>query len=71
LSACTPNNLRPWFVGTLLAPFNVQDVNANLYVTYAKQNATKNDDGDFPGFGFVDKFSSQGSCCRDWRRLLG
>jgi uncharacterized protein (TIGR03118 family) len=42
------------------APFNVQEVNGNLYVTYAKQNATKHDDFDFPGFGFVDKFSPQG-----------
>jgi hypothetical protein len=31
----------------------VQEVNGNLYVTYAKQNATKHDDFDFPGFGFV------------------
>jgi len=42
------------------APFNVQDVNGDLYVTYAKQNATKHDDVDFPGFGFVDKFSPTG-----------
>jgi uncharacterized protein (TIGR03118 family) len=42
------------------APFNVQDVNGNLYVTYAKQNATKHDDFDSPGFGFVDKFSPTG-----------
>ena len=42
------------------APFNVQEVNGNLYVTYAKQNATKHDDFDFPGFGFVDKFSPAG-----------
>jgi uncharacterized protein (TIGR03118 family) len=42
------------------APFNVQDVNGDLYVTYAKQNATKHDDVDFPGFGFVDKFSPKG-----------
>jgi uncharacterized protein (TIGR03118 family) len=42
------------------APFNVQDVNGNLYVTYAKQNAAKHDDFDFPGFGFVDKFSPKG-----------
>jgi uncharacterized protein (TIGR03118 family) len=43
------------------APFNVQEVNGNLYVTYAKQNATKHDDFDFPGFGFVDKFSPKGT----------
>lgn len=42
------------------APFNVQEVNGNLYVTYAKQNAAKHDDLDFPGFGFVDKFSPKG-----------
>jgi uncharacterized protein (TIGR03118 family) len=42
------------------APFNIQEVNGNLYVTYAKQNAAKHDDFDFPGFGFVDKFSPKG-----------
>ena len=42
------------------APFNVQEVNGNLYVTYARQNATKHDDFDFPGLGFVDKFSPTG-----------
>ena len=42
------------------APFNVQEVNGNLYVTYAKQNETKHDDFDFPGFGFVNKFSPKG-----------
>jgi uncharacterized protein (TIGR03118 family) len=43
------------------APFNVQEVNGNLYVTYAKQNASKHDDFDFPGLGFVDKFSPTGT----------
>jgi uncharacterized protein (TIGR03118 family) len=42
------------------APFNVQAINGNLYVTYARQNAAKHDDFDFPGFGFVDKFSPKG-----------
>jgi uncharacterized protein (TIGR03118 family) len=42
------------------APFNVQEVNGSLYVTYAKQNANKHDDFDFPGLGFVDKFSPTG-----------
>jgi len=42
------------------APFNVQEINGSLYVTYAKQSATKHDDFDFPGFGFVDKFSPKG-----------
>jgi uncharacterized protein (TIGR03118 family) len=42
------------------APFNVQEVSGDLYVTYARQNATKHDDFDFPGFGYVDKFSPKG-----------
>ena len=42
------------------APFNVQEVGGNLYVTYAKQNSKRHDDFDFPGFGFVDKFSPDG-----------
>jgi uncharacterized protein (TIGR03118 family) len=42
------------------APFNVQQVNGDLYVSYARQNAAKHDDLDFPGFGFVDKFSPSG-----------
>jgi uncharacterized protein (TIGR03118 family) len=42
------------------APFNVQAVSGNLYVTYAKQNSDKHDDFDAPGLGFVDKFSPSG-----------
>jgi uncharacterized protein (TIGR03118 family) len=42
------------------APFNVQEINGSLYVTYAKQNAAKHDDFDAPGLGFVDKFSPGG-----------
>lgn len=42
------------------APFNVQEINGDLYVTYARQNAARHDDLDFPGFGFVDKFSPSG-----------
>lgn len=42
------------------APFNIQAVNGNLYVTYAKQNSSMHDDLDFPGAGFVDKFSPTG-----------
>ncbi len=42
------------------APFNVQEVNGDLYVTYARQNGSKHDDFDFPGLGFVNKFSPDG-----------
>ncbi|MBV9145265.1 MAG: TIGR03118 family protein, partial [Acidobacteria bacterium] len=42
------------------APFNIQEVNGNLYVTYARQSGDKHDDLDAPGLGFIDKFSPTG-----------
>ena len=42
------------------APFNVQEVNGNLYVTFAKQSGDLHDDFDAPGNGYVDKFSPTG-----------
>jgi uncharacterized protein (TIGR03118 family) len=44
------------------APFNVQGIGPNIYVTYAKQDAARHDPikpGD-PGDGFVDVFSPHG-----------
>ncbi len=43
------------------APFNVQVLNGQVYVTYAKQNATKHDDVPGEGRGFVDVFNLDGS----------
>jgi len=43
------------------APFNVQGVGPNIYVTFAKQNAAKHDPvPPEPGLGFVDVFNSHG-----------
>ena len=42
------------------APFNVQNLNGNLYVTYAKQNAAKHDDVEGAGNGFVDVYNTSG-----------
>jgi uncharacterized protein (TIGR03118 family) len=44
------------------APFNVQGVGPNIYVTYAKQDAARHDPvkPGAPGDGFVDVFSSKG-----------
>lgn len=42
------------------APFNVVNVNGDLFVTFAKQNAQKHDDVAGPKLGYVDKFSSDG-----------
>ena len=42
------------------APFNVQNLNGSLYVTYALQDAAKKDDVAGLGFGFVDKYNLNG-----------
>src|SRR5262249_15864499 len=36
------------------APFGIQNINGDLFVTYAKQNTEKHDDVAGPGNGFVD-----------------
>lgn len=42
------------------APFNVQAIGPNIYVTYAKQDAARHDPVGGTGFGFVNVFSSHG-----------
>ena len=42
------------------APFNVQNIGGNLYVTYALQDATKQAQVNGPGLGYVDIFSPSG-----------
>ena len=42
------------------APFNVQPIGGNLFVTFAKQDSSKHDEVDGPGFGYVDEFNSAG-----------
>jgi uncharacterized protein (TIGR03118 family) len=46
------------------APFNVQNLNGQIAVTYAKQNAAKHDDVAGAGNGFVDIFSTSGRLVR-------
>ena len=43
------------------APFNVQNINGTLFVTYAKQDAQKHDDAGGPGNGYVAMFDFNGS----------
>lgn len=43
------------------APFNVQNINGQLFVTYAKKDTTGDDDAPGPGNGFIDVFSPSGS----------
>jgi uncharacterized protein (TIGR03118 family) len=42
------------------APFNIQNIGDKLYVTYALQDADKEDDVPCPGCGFVDVFDLDG-----------
>jgi len=42
------------------APFNIQGIGPNIYVTYAKQDAAKHDDVHGPGLGYVDVYSPKG-----------
>jgi uncharacterized protein (TIGR03118 family) len=53
------------------APFNVQNIGNNLYVTFAQQNAAKTFVNFGAGLGFVDVFSSKGKLLKrfeygDW-----
>jgi len=43
------------------APFGIQNINGDLFVTYAKQGAEKHDDVAGPGNGFVDVFDTDGN----------
>jgi len=42
------------------APFNVQGIGPNLYVTYARQDGDRHDEVAGAGLGFVDVFSTRG-----------
>lgn len=46
------------------APFNVQNIGGELYVTFAKQDSQKHDEVDGAGLGFVDVFSPFGFLLR-------
>ena len=46
------------------APFGIQNIGGNLYVTFAKQDSAKHDDVAGPGHGFVDVFDTNGHLIR-------
>lgn len=51
------HQFRDWDIPDGYAPFNIQNIGGELYVTYAKQDDRKHDEIDGPGLGFVDVFS--------------
>jgi uncharacterized protein (TIGR03118 family) len=48
------------FVPRGFAPFNVQAIGDRIYVTFAKQNAEKEDETDGPGLGVAAAFTTDG-----------
>jgi len=63
-NAATPNltgNFTDPNIPAGFAPFDIQDLNGVLYVTYAMQDPAKHDDVPGAGFGFVDAFDLQGN----------
>jgi uncharacterized protein (TIGR03118 family) len=42
------------------APFGIQALNGNIFVTYARQDSARHDDVAGPGFGYVDEYTPQG-----------
>src|SRR5205814_4804694 len=46
------------------APFGIENIDGDLFVTYALQNAAKHDDVRGPGNGFVDVFDTDGILLR-------
>jgi uncharacterized protein (TIGR03118 family) len=55
----TDPHIQPGF-----APFGIHNINGDLFVTYAKQNAQGHDDVAGPGNGFVDVFDTDGHLLR-------
>ncbi|HVP37681.1 MAG TPA: TIGR03118 family protein [Candidatus Saccharimonadales bacterium] len=46
------------------APFNIQNIGGQLYVTYALQDGAKHDDASGAGHGFVDVYDTDGNLVR-------
>lgn len=46
------------------APFGIQNINGDIYVSYAKQDEARHDDVKGAGFGYVDVFDPEGRLVR-------
>jgi uncharacterized protein (TIGR03118 family) len=46
------------------APFGIQNIGGNIFVTYAKQDADRHDDVAGQGLGFVDEYDANGALIR-------
>ena len=50
------------------APFGIQNINGNIWVTYAMQDAAKHDPVNKPAHGFVSEFDSNGNLIRTFAK---
>ena len=62
--ATTDGNFSDPEIPAGYAPFGIQNIGGDLFVTYALQNAQKHDDVAGPGHGFVDVFDTDGHLLR-------
>ena len=56
-----PNGFMDPHLPSGFAPFGIRNINGQIFVTYAKQNATRRDDVAGPGNGFVNVFDTSGN----------
>jgi uncharacterized protein (TIGR03118 family) len=63
-AATTDGGFRDPDIPAGYAPFGMQQIDGDLFVTYARQNAQKHDDVAGPGNGFVDVFDTDGHLLR-------
>jgi uncharacterized protein (TIGR03118 family) len=56
-----PNAFFDSLIPAGYAPFNVQNINGSIFVTYAQQDSAKHDDVKGAGKGFVDQFLPDGT----------
>jgi uncharacterized protein (TIGR03118 family) len=62
--ATTDGNFTDPEIPEGFAPFGIQNIDGDLFVTYAMQDAQKHDDVAGPGNGFVDVFDTDGHFLR-------
>jgi uncharacterized protein (TIGR03118 family) len=56
----TPGSFRDPKIAKGFAPFGIQALEGNIFVTYAKQDAAAKDDVPVPGQAYVDEFTPDG-----------
>jgi uncharacterized protein (TIGR03118 family) len=62
--ATTDGGFTDPYIPAGYAPFGIENIDGNLFVSYAQQNAAKHDDVSGPGHGFVDVFDTDGHLLR-------